>query len=167
MSSLEPKDRRPVGLAITLDDAASHALLGHAAAGFPQEVVGLLGGDAAARHIQRVVPLVNETTEDPARRFVVDGRVALRAERALSAAGLDLLGYYHSHPDHPADWSDTDRDSALPGLVYLIAAVAPPTADRPARVVDLQAWRLREDRSRMDAAPLHISPAGPPGPGPR
>lgn len=163
MSSLEPKDRRPVGPAVTLDDAASHALLAHAAAGFPHEVVGLLGGSAATGHVHRVVPLVNETTADPARRFAVDGRVALRAEQALNAAGVDLLGYYHSHPDHPADWSDTDRDSALPGMVYLIAAVAPPTADRPARVVDLQAWRLREDRSRMDAAPLHLTPAGAPG----
>jgi len=167
MSSLEPKDRRPVGASITLDDAASHALLGHAAAGFPYEAVGLLGGDAATGHIRRAVPLVNEATDDPARRFAVDGRAALRAERALNDAGLDLLGYYHSHPDHPADWSDTDRDSALPGLVYLIAAVAPPADDRPARVVDLQAWRLREDRSRMDAAPLRISPAGAPVAGAR
>ena len=167
MSSLEPKDRRPVGPAVTLDDAASHALLGHAAAGFPHEVVGLLGGDAATGHVRRAVPLVNETAEDPARRFAVDGRVALRAEQALSAAGLDLRGYYHSHPDHPADWSETDRDSAPPGLVYVTAAVAPPAADRPARVVDLQAWRLRDDRSRMDAAPLHLTLAGAPAPGPR
>ena len=158
MSSLETKDRRPVGPPVTLDEAASHALITHAAAGFPHEVVGLLAGQAGAGHIARAVPLVNEAAEDPARRFAVDGRTLLRAERALEAEGLDLLGYYHSHPAHPADWSDADRDGALPGFVYLIAAVDPPAADRPARVVDLQAWRLREDRSRMDAAPFHIGP---------
>ncbi len=125
-------------------------LHGHAIAGYPFEVVGLLAGDAAAGRVTRVVPLLNERADSPRNRYVVSGLVVHRAEQALAEEGIALLGYYHSHPDHPARWSDYDRDHALPNMAYLIVAVR--GADQPAPTVhETQVWRLLEDRSAMVA----------------
>ena len=65
-------------------------------------------------------------------------------DREARAAGLDIVGYYHSHPDHPSRPSDFDRDHAWPDQSYLIVAVA---GGKPASV---QSWRLRDDRSAFD-----------------
>ena len=69
----------------------------------------------------------------------------MRAEQALEAEGFDILGYYHSHPDHPSMYSDYDRDHALPNLSYVIVSVV------NGHAVDTASWRLRDDRSAMDA----------------
>ena len=68
-------------------------------------------------------PLPNVTTEGPRRRFRVDDKDYLAAERKASAAGLSLLGFYHSHPDHPAEPSQYDLDHAFPTFVYPILSV--------------------------------------------
>lgn len=122
----------------------------HAEAGYPHEVVGLLAGDAATGLVSRVHPLVNERADSPRNRYVVSGLVVYRAEQALNAEGLDVLGTFHSHPDHPARYSEYDRDHALPNLVYAIVSV------REGRVADTLAWRLREDRSAMDPVRIEI-----------
>ena len=73
----------------------------------------------------------------------------MRAEQSLEAEGLDILGYYHSHPDHPSMYSDYDRDHALPNLSYVIVSVM------DGQAVDTASWRLRDDRSAMDAEVIH------------
>jgi proteasome lid subunit RPN8/RPN11 len=163
MSSLIPRERHPSGTRLSLPEAELSRLHDHAVAGFPYEGVGILAGrrgeDPAEAKVTRVVPLTNERAADAARRYQVSGLTVMRAEEALQAEGLDLLGYYHSHPDHPAAWSDSDRDQALPNLSYVIAAVEGSPAGP--RVVDTLAWRLREDRSVMDHEALQIAPAPP------
>ena len=77
----------------------------------------------------------------------------MRAERGLEAEGLDILGYYHSHPDHTAQYSDFDRDHALPNMSYVIVSV------RNGVVADTASWRLKDDRSAMDPEPFDIVPA--------
>ena len=72
-----------------------------------------------------------------------DGRAAQRARR-----GLDLLGFYHSHPDHPARPSQYDLDHAWPFFSYVIVSVM---AGEPAA---LTSWRLSDDRSAFDEEPL-------------
>ena len=98
-------------------------------------------------------PLPNVTTEGPRRRFRVDDRDYLAAERQASAAGLSLLGFYHSHPDHPAEPSQYDLDHAFPTFVYPILSVQ---QGEPAA---LRAWRLRADRSGYDEQPVDIPAA--------
>jgi len=114
----------------------------HAQAGYPSEVVGIIAGSKTHNRISLVQSLENERS-DTNNRYKVSGLTLYRATQALEAEGLDILGYYHSHPDHPSQYSDFDRDHALPNLSYLIISVQKGTA------AQLQSWRLTEDRSLM------------------
>ena len=97
-----------------------------------------------------VAALVNERADSPKNRYQVSGLVLMRAEQGLEAKGLSILGYYHSHPDHPARYSDFDRDHALPNLSYVIVSVERGVPG------EIRSWRLREDRTAMDEQPLHL-----------
>lgn len=116
----------------------------HARQGYPHEVVGILAGDRSSDTVLKVVPLVNERAESAHNRYKVSGLVVHRAETALADEGLQVVGYYHSHPDHPSRYSDYDRDHALPNMAYLINQVL------EGKTGTTQVWRLREDRSAMD-----------------
>jgi proteasome lid subunit RPN8/RPN11 len=162
MSSLRARRSTDSGTRLVLRSAARLRLVAHALRGYPHEVVGLLLGSEARAEVWAEVwearPLENEQEQDPARRFVVSGLRLARAEAAAEGEGFDVLGYYHSHPDHPASWSDEDRDQALPGRSYLIASVSggvgEPTLDA------LRCWRLAEDRSEMLEERLDPGPEG-------
>jgi proteasome lid subunit RPN8/RPN11 len=131
---------------LTIEPEALDALSAHAVEGYPHEVVGILAGSGS--RITRAAPLVNERADSPHDRYHVSGLTLMRAERELEAQGFQILGYYHSHPDHPARYSETDRDAALPNLSYVIASV------ERGRVADVRSWRLRDDRSAMDEETL-------------
>lgn len=118
----------------------------HATEGYPHEVVGILAGRAG--RVEKIAALVNERADSPRNRYAVSGLVVHRAQSALEAEGYEILGYYHTHPDHPARYSDFDRDHALPNLSYVILSV------HEGRRVDLRCWRLRDDRSAMDEQPV-------------
>ena len=92
--------------------------------------------------------LPNTTEEGPRRRFLVRPADYLAAERGAKAAGLELIGFYHSHPDHPARPSQHDLDHAWPNFHYVIASVL------QGRVDDVRTWFLRDDRSQFDERPL-------------
>ncbi len=121
----------------------------HAVAGYPHEVVGILAGDRSGGRIHRVHPLVNERADSAHNRYKVSGLTLMRAEAALESEGFEILGYYHSHPDHTSQYSDYDREHALPNMSYVIVSV------RNGAIADTSSWRLREDRSAMDIEPVH------------
>ena len=76
------------------------------------------------------------------------------AEKAASAQGLEVIGWYHSHPDHPARPSDYDRDHAWPWYSYIIVSVHTGVPQ------DMTSWRLRDDRSEFleeKIAPMKVS----------
>lgn len=157
MSSLALREVRPSGQRIRLGPAVRRALEAHVVEGYPAEVVGILAGERAGGRVLHVERLVNVQTERAADRYQVDGRALMKAERALEARGLEIVGYYHSHPDHPAMYSDTDRDLALPEMAYLILAVRGPDP----RITELRCWRLRPDREAMDEDAVEIEPTSP------
>lgn len=140
---------------LTIHAAELARLHAHAREGYPYEVVGILAGSRADACVTRVTPLINERADSPQNRYVVSGLVLYRAEEALAAEGLEVVGYYHSHPDHPARYSDYDRDHALPNMAYVITSVVGegPGAAAPA-IADTRSWRLQEDRSAMDEEPI-------------
>ena len=154
MSSLKHRDVRLAETTLYMPAGELHALHAHALEGYPFEVVGILAGQRSTGRISRVVSLRNERATDAAKRYRVGGLVLMKAEMALNAEGLEILGYYHSHPDHPAMYSDTDRDLAMPNMSYLITAVHQ-TEDGP-KIVNTKVWRLREDRSEMDLEILTV-----------
>jgi proteasome lid subunit RPN8/RPN11 len=114
---------------------------------YPHECCGALVGSGDA--ISHAVPLPNVTDEGPRRRFRVSDKDYLAAEQQARALGGDLLGFYHSHPDHPARPSQYDLDHAWPNFAYIIVAVADATAR------DMTVWFLKEDRTSFDEGDLH------------
>ncbi|HVT59073.1 MAG TPA: M67 family metallopeptidase [Thermoanaerobaculia bacterium] len=138
-------------------DAASAAFLSGDAASAASS-----SGDAASAasleeetKVERVVPAVNERQDSRHNRFVISPATVLAAHKEARAAGLEVVGYYHSHPDHPAEPSEFDREHAWPGLSYLIVSV------REGRLDTARSWRLRDDRERFDEEPLAGGPTSP------
>lgn len=116
----------------------------HAAEAYPHECCGALLGPTAGI-VDRTVRLENVTTDARSRRFLVSPDAYRRAEAEADQAGHALIGFYHSHPDHPAEPSAFDLAHAWPSLSYLIASV------RGGQVDDIRSWRLRADRGAFDA----------------
>jgi proteasome lid subunit RPN8/RPN11 len=128
--------------AVTLSQAALAAIREHGRDAYPNECCGALIGRMGA--VSTTFALPNTTEEGPRRRFLVRPTDYRSAEARAASLGQELLGFYHSHPDHPARPSQYDLDHAWPSFSYVIVAVA---SGEPG---DLRSWRLREDRSQFD-----------------
>src|SRR5215208_3382353 len=109
--------KRP--LTITAD--VDREIRAHGQETYPHECCGALVG--AGDHVAAIVPLPNTTEEGPRRRFLVRPSDYREAERQASALGGELLGFYHSHPDHPARPSQYDLDHGWPTFAYVIVSV--------------------------------------------
>lgn len=131
---------------VRLARAALDAIRLEAARAYPHEGCGALIG--LAGDISETLPLPNQEQGSPRTRFTVSPADYLATEASADARGLSLLGFWHSHPDHPARPSETDRKFAWPGLLTLVIAVergAPgeltawdvPGSDAPFRRLDL------------------------------
>jgi len=127
---------------VRLSPEAWHTVHAAAATAYPFECCGALVGEVGSGEILvRVAWPSPNAADDPGRRYeIAAGEVRALDGRARSA-GMNVVGYYHSHPDRQPEPSATDLELALPGLVYLIAGAAAAGAG-PAR-----AWRLKDDRS--------------------
>jgi proteasome lid subunit RPN8/RPN11 len=89
------------------------------------------------------------------------------AERRASELGAELLGFYHSHPDHPARPSQYDLDHAWPTFAYIIVAVAGQGASGDqATAGDMTVWYLQDDRSRFEEGTLNHGENSHPDPAP-
>jgi proteasome lid subunit RPN8/RPN11 len=127
----------------------------HGAETYPYECCGaLLGrddvdGDSTTaggvqlplREVAALYPLINRRDDSPRNRFSVSAEDVREAEKAARDKSLDVVGWYHSHPDHPAKPSQYDREHAWPWYSYVIVSVA---NGKPA---DMTSWRLSDDRS--------------------
>lgn len=131
---------------LELGPDALDAIREHAASVYPDECCGALIGAPGGNGTSRVVealPLPNATEEAARRRFLVRPADYRAAEERARAAGANLIGFYHSHPDHPAQPSRYDLEHAWPNLSYVIVAVS---GGRPG---DVRSWRLRDDRTNF------------------
>ncbi len=133
---------------------------------YPDEGCGALLGsfpddpDVQPRVVSDILPIVNaREAEEQYHRFRIEPRDYLAAEDEATRRGLDIVGFYHSHPDHPAVPSDYDRDHALPGLSYIVVATAGIDQATP-YVPRSTSWELASDRSRMiQEADFPVNPA--------
>ena len=117
---------------------------------YPAECCGVLGGRVIdVKVVLRVVPVVNRRTDDP-RRYLISPDDLLRITAQLRQAELEIMGYYHSHPDHPAEPSAFDSEHAWPWYSYIIVRVE---GGRPA---ELTSWVLEEDCSAMRQEPVEV-----------
>jgi proteasome lid subunit RPN8/RPN11 len=136
----------------------------HGADTYPHECCGaLLGRDGVdgngttvggvqspIREILALFPLVNRREDSPHNRFSVTAEDVRDAEKAAQEKKLDLVGWYHSHPDHPARPSQYDQDHAWPWYSYVIVSVA---GGKPA---EMTSWRLSDDRSEYASEEIAI-----------
>jgi len=133
----------------------------HGVETYPHECCGaLLGRDSKAvldngvltpmREILRLFPLVNRRDDSPRNRFSVTAEDVLAAEKGAREQGLEVVGWYHSHPDHPARPSEYDRDHAWPWYSYIIVSV------HKGAPQDMTSWRLNDDRSGFSPEEVEI-----------
>ncbi len=93
---------------------------------YPEECCGILVGtfDGDTRRVESTLRCHNATTDSPHTRYRIDPREVIRAQRDLRERGLEIVGFYHSHPDRPAQWSPTDLAEAhWIGCSYVITAI--------------------------------------------
>ncbi|HTB34025.1 MAG TPA: M67 family metallopeptidase [bacterium] len=126
--------KRPA-LTLRLSAPAWAAVQRHAESGYPHEVCGILIGQAGDQpSAAEAHPCSNVNKERARDRYLMDPQEQMRLEKDARNRGLDVLGYYHSHPDHPAVASATDNQLSWESVHYLIVAV------RDGKVVDHKAW---------------------------
>ena len=131
---------------LVLQAGVAAAIRQHGSETYPNECCGALVGRNGV--VFSAYPLANTTEEGPRRRFLVRPQDYRDAERHAAERGADLLGFYHSHPDHPARPSQYDLDYAWPVFSYIIVSV------RAGAPEEMTSWRLRDDRAAFDQEDL-------------
>jgi proteasome lid subunit RPN8/RPN11 len=119
----------------------------HGAETYPHECCGaLLGRDGEdSREVLDLLPLANRRDDSPRNRFEVTSEDVRLAEKTAGEKRLELIGWYHSHPDAPARPSEYDREHAWPWYSYIIVSV------QKREPKDTTSWRLRDDRESYDS----------------
>jgi cysteine synthase B len=112
----------------------------HGAATYPDECCGVLLGPRDGT-VTESWPLDNSTDLERRRRFLIGPDDYRRADAHAASRGLEIVGFYHSHPDHPAEPSAFDLAHAWPNLSYAIVSI------RGGAPREMRSWRLRADRS--------------------
>ncbi len=135
------------GRALRVPEALVQRIHAHGVETYPHECCGaLIGMDSeAAREVVELLPLANRRNDSPRNRFEVTAEDVQMAEKKAKELSLEVVGWYHSHPDAPARPSEFDREHAWPWYSYIIVSVQ----QREPR--DTTSWRLRDDRSAYDS----------------
>ncbi len=143
-------------MSLRLRVAETEHIHAHLCRAYPEEGCGvLLGRDrGGVRDVEQVIALENQRPDSRQSRYVIAPEQFLEAERRAREAGLDVIGFFHSHPDHPAEPSAFDLEHAWPYYAYLIASV------RNREVREMRSWRLADDRSRFDPEDLIVAAEG-------
>lgn len=136
------------------------AIRRHAETGYPNEICGILIGERQEtgvdgdKIVREVIPVENawEDIDEHHKRFLIAPEVLLHQERRLRGTERQILGFYHSHPDHPPEPSETDREFAWPSFSYLIQQV------ENGRAVEALSWVLKDDRSAYDRETIMVVP---------
>jgi proteasome lid subunit RPN8/RPN11 len=141
-------------MALRMTEAQHAEIVSHAEEGYPHEVCGLLLGGFdgdGARVVAEVYRLRNERDDSRENRYFVSGLSMLRAEQYATSAGLDVVGYYHSHPNAPARPSGYDLEHATwPNVSYPIVSVL------DGKAAETRTWQLDDDRAGFSAEPLEV-----------
>jgi proteasome lid subunit RPN8/RPN11 len=120
----------------------------HGEQDYPYECCGLLLGSFAengGKVCSETYPISNAREEEAKRnRFLIRPQELLRGEKAAATKGLEVVGFYHSHPDHPAVPSPYDLEHAWPLYSYIVVAV------RSGHAKDLRSWEMQTDRSQFN-----------------
>jgi len=114
----------------------------HGARHYPEEGAGLILGkvEGGKRTAELLIELKNSSQPDSRHnRYLIEAKDVLAGEDYAEKLGLDVIGVFHSHPDHPARPSDFDLEWALPNLSYIITSI------RAGKVVSSRSWCISDD----------------------
>lgn len=133
-------------MALKLTAELLNAIERHAEAAYPHEGCGILLGrvEGDTRTVTDILPVENQREEAARRdRYLIPPEVVADGEEIAEQKGLEVIGFFHSHPDHPARPSAFDREHAWPWYSYVITSV------ERGRASGSRAWRLLDDRSQF------------------
>lgn len=137
--------------AALVDPEAWDTILDEAEARYPHESCGvLLGRMGAKAEVLEAHPAPNIDRERAHDRYLMDPRRQLDIEKDARRRGLDVVGYFHSHPDHPSKASATDLERSWEGMLYLIVSV------RQGRMASAQSWFRPPSADAFSEIPLHV-----------
>jgi proteasome lid subunit RPN8/RPN11 len=141
-------------------EAALEAIKAHGAEGYPHEICGIMIGPPKSNlvtEVRRAGNIIGQprsrwswTAERTVDRYELDPLDQMRVEKEARLAGLDIIGYYHSHPDHPGMASETDSKLSYAGYVYLIVSVENGTP------VSANAFVTEQDKGPLVLEPMEI-----------
>jgi proteasome lid subunit RPN8/RPN11 len=143
-------------MSLILSRALYDDLRAHGEATYPNECCGILLGraDTAAIRVDTLVRAGNTRTDSAHNRYNIAPEELIAAQRQARQSGLDIVGFYHSHPDHPAQWSRTDfAEAHWFGCSYVITAVAKGKAELTNSF--LLSGTTEEDK-RFEAQPIVV-----------
>jgi len=134
---------------LSLPPEAEQYILQQLEADFPNEGCGFFYGteenEGQLRHVLLAEAVINSKEGDQRRRFEISPLDYMKAEKKALELGLNLLGIYHSHPNHPAIPSIHDLKQAVPYFSYIILSV------QEGQATELTSWRLNEERGEFEA----------------
>ena len=138
---------------LRLNEQLILSIKSHATRDYPHECGGMLIGrfEDGFKQVLETFPIENAREDSRHNRILLLPKDVLRAEKYARENNLDVVGYYHSHPNAPAVPSQYDLDHALPVWSYVIASVIDGAA------VDVRSWEMRDDRSQFDEEEIEQS----------
>jgi proteasome lid subunit RPN8/RPN11 len=139
---------------LELSQAQADEIRKHGEQDYPHECCGLLIGQFKENGFKVVLetyPISNAREEEAKRnRFLITPQELMRGEKYARERKLDIVGFYHSHPNCPAVPSGYDLEHAWPTYSYIITSVV------EGRAVDLKSWEQEPDRSKFNSEELVI-----------
>lgn len=140
-------------MTLYISPAAMNQLQQHGVAAYPEEGAGLiLGLDTGGKKLVTKLIMLENTREAGARhnRYQLTPKDFQQAEAEASRLGVEVLGVFHSHPDHPNQPSEFDRENALPAFTYIITSI------NAGKAAGSRSWRLKDDRSGFEEESIEI-----------
>jgi|SRR5687767_3939925 len=136
---------------LVIPEAVAKQIESEGVAAYPNECCGLLigreAGGAGSRVVDRLVPMKNAFDEkEQYHRFTIDPLAMMEAEKTAEREGKAVLGFYHSHPDHPARPSEYDRQHVPPWSFYSHVIVA----IHQRKPVDMTSWSMNEESEQFE-----------------
>ncbi len=119
---------------------------------YPHECCGVMVGSVenGVKTVTELIPAENQRTDSPANRYLITPDLLNELEKKLKGTDRAIVGFFHSHPDVPAQPSTYDQDHAWPWYSYVIVSVNKGEAG------EIHNWKLRDDRSAFDAEKMEL-----------